>query len=77
MSITTNSYNISSKVFASRLGQVIVDNIFHEQSAFVGIIKIWMLWLLAICEMVDYMKIKTNEIVIFKIDFKKAYDKVL
>ena len=73
--MVTNLYKIIDKVLSRRLHKVLQDTIFFTQGAFVKGRQILDVVLLA-NELVDEKRRSREEGVVFKIDFKKAYDHI-
>ena len=72
ISLVTSLYKIISKVLSFRLKEVLVDTIVETQGAFVTgrhILDV----VLGANEVVEYRK-AGKSVVVFKIDFEKAYD---
>ncbi|MCI15543.1 transposon TX1 putative protein, partial [Trifolium medium] len=68
-------YKILAKVLATRLGQVMGKLISSNQSAFIKG-RLLVDGVLALNEVVDFVKRARKKCLIFKVDFEKAYDSV-
>ncbi|GJS90524.1 RNA-directed DNA polymerase, eukaryota, reverse transcriptase zinc-binding domain protein [Tanacetum coccineum] len=73
--INRSSVQKFSKVLATRLSKVIEKIISHEQSAFIQNRQI-LDGPLMMSEVIDWYKEKNKKLLIFKVDFEKAFDSV-
>ncbi|GJY57007.1 putative RNA-directed DNA polymerase, eukaryota, reverse transcriptase zinc-binding domain protein [Tanacetum coccineum] len=75
ISLIEAQYKIIAKILANRLAQVIDSLISHEQSAFIKHQQI-LDGPLMVNEVVKWSKRKKSQLMVFKIDFEKAFDSV-
>jgi hypothetical protein len=75
ISLINVQYKIIAKVFANRLARVIDGLVGPEQSAFISNRQI-LDGPLVLNEVVDWIKKKKKKIMLFKVDFAKAFDTV-
>ncbi|GKA37936.1 putative RNA-directed DNA polymerase, eukaryota, reverse transcriptase zinc-binding domain protein [Tanacetum coccineum] len=68
-------YKIVSKILANRLSKVIDSIISHEQSAFISGRQI-LDGPLILSEVIDWYKKRKKKMMLFKVDFEKAFDSV-
>ncbi|GJY94381.1 RNA-directed DNA polymerase, eukaryota [Tanacetum coccineum] len=68
-------YKILAKLLAKRLAEVIDKIVSHEQSAFISGRQI-LDGPLMLSEVIEWYKKKNKKLMIFKVDFEKAYDSV-
>ncbi|GKB58453.1 putative RNA-directed DNA polymerase, eukaryota, reverse transcriptase zinc-binding domain protein [Tanacetum coccineum] len=68
-------YKILAKLLANRLVGVIDELVSHEQSTFISGLQI-LDGPLMLSEVIDWYKKKNKKLLIFKVDFEKAYDSV-
>nr|GEZ09524.1 putative RNA-directed DNA polymerase, eukaryota, reverse transcriptase zinc-binding domain protein [Tanacetum cinerariifolium] len=68
-------YKIIAKILANRLAKVVDKVISHEQSSFISGRKILDCPLM-LNEVMDWYKSRNKKLMIFKVDFEKAYDSV-
>ncbi|GJR41094.1 putative RNA-directed DNA polymerase, eukaryota, reverse transcriptase zinc-binding domain protein [Tanacetum coccineum] len=75
MSLIGIQYKIITKILANRLSKVVRKLVSHEQSAFISGRQI-LDGPLMLNEIIDWYKKRHKKMLIFKVDFKKAYDSV-
>ncbi|GKE03806.1 putative RNA-directed DNA polymerase, eukaryota, reverse transcriptase zinc-binding domain protein [Tanacetum coccineum] len=75
ISLVVLQYKIIAKVIANRLAYVIGNIVINEQSAFISGQQI-LDGPLMLSETIDWFKYRKKKLMVFKVDFEKAYDSV-
>lgn len=66
-----------TKILAKRLGLVMEEMIFHNQSVFLKVRLMLVDRIVVVNELIDLAKRSKKAYLIFKLDFEKAYDSVI